>query len=143
MSDPRYKTRRWKKRAAWQMKVEPTCRMCAARGIERTATVADHIDPHRGDDHKFWHGELQSLCATCHSKFKQRIEARGFDDELDEIGWPTDPKHPANVKLHRVGGSILWSVFVVDRRREFFSQRRELGHRGSRIALSGVDYGVP
>lgn len=71
--------------------------MCLARGITRAATVADHIIPHRGDADLFWNGKLQSLCATCHSKLKQREEIHGHTELLDDDGWPSDPRHPANV----------------------------------------------
>lgn len=51
------------------------------------ATIADHIEPHRGDVEKFWNGELQPLCGQCHSGTKQAMEndrVMGFDVE----GWP-------------------------------------------------------
>ena len=41
------------------------------------ATVADHVEPHRGDHDKFWHGRLQSLCKPCHDRDKQREENGG------------------------------------------------------------------
>ncbi|WP_461455790.1 hypothetical protein [Parasphingorhabdus sp.] len=49
--------------------------MCFERdGSIVPANVADHRDPHREDWHKFWFGELDSLCAPCHSSDKQRAE---------------------------------------------------------------------
>jgi hypothetical protein len=48
--------------------------MCLAEGIATAATVADHVEPHRGDAHLFWNGELQSLCASHHNAAKQRAE---------------------------------------------------------------------
>ncbi len=41
------------------------------------ATVADHVEPHRGDPVKFWEGRLQSLCKPCHDRDKQREENGG------------------------------------------------------------------
>lgn len=42
-----------------------------------TTWVADHIDPHRGDEAMFWDGGgLQCLCKPCHDRDKQREEAR-------------------------------------------------------------------
>lgn len=96
MSDPRYKTGRWKRRARAQMQAEPLCRMCLGRGETKAARVADHIIPHRGDDRLFWEGDLQSLCDSCHSRLKQREEIHGFNEILDADGWPTDPRHLAN-----------------------------------------------
>jgi hypothetical protein len=37
-----------------------------------TATVADHIEPLKGDPVRFWYGELQSLCVDCHDVLKQQ-----------------------------------------------------------------------
>lgn len=97
--DPRYHLARWKGphgRRAKQLDAEPLCRMCLARGITRAATVADHINPHRGDDALFWDGELQSLCKHCHDKRKQLEEIHGHTLELDVDGWPSDKRHRAN-----------------------------------------------
>ena len=41
------------------------------------ATVCDHVLPHRGDEHLFWNGAVQSLCARCHNSAKQAEEAAG------------------------------------------------------------------
>jgi 5-methylcytosine-specific restriction protein A len=46
-------------------------------GRVEVATIADHIEPHRGDMDKFWNGPLQSLCGICHSAVKQREESGG------------------------------------------------------------------
>jgi hypothetical protein len=55
----------------------PLCAMCLTEGRTTAATVADHVTPHRGDPELFWHGDLQSLCAACHSLFKQSEERGG------------------------------------------------------------------
>ncbi|ATQ70275.1 HNH endonuclease [Methylosinus trichosporium OB3b] len=70
-----YGLRRWRARAKAQLADEPLCRMCAAEGRVTAATVADHIEPHRGDPALFWAGALQSLCAPHHNRAKQRAEA--------------------------------------------------------------------
>jgi 5-methylcytosine-specific restriction endonuclease McrA len=42
------------------------------------ATVVDHVEPHRGDQERFWdERNWQALCASCHSSDKQREEAAG------------------------------------------------------------------
>lgn len=81
-----YADRRWRAKRDALLAREPLCRFCAARGRVTPATIADHIEPHRGDRHKFWYGELQALCATCHSSTKQRIEnGSGY---IDDLGFP-------------------------------------------------------
>lgn len=69
-----YAEHRWRKLRAHQLRSEPTCRMCRARGHITLATICDHIEPHKGDLVKFWSGPFMSLCAEHHSSDKQRIE---------------------------------------------------------------------
>ena len=91
-----YGRMRWRKIARAQIRKEPLCAFCLASGLVVPASVADHIRPHHGDAGKFWFGALQSLCTSCHSMTKQQAEARGFSNEIDDTGWPVDPRHPAN-----------------------------------------------
>jgi 5-methylcytosine-specific restriction enzyme A len=94
-----YSLERWRKRSRAQLQAEPLCRMCQERGMPTAATVADHIEPHRGDWNKFWLGKLQSLCAGCHERGKKWVENRGYDPRpTDENGWPLDPRHPVNAR---------------------------------------------
>lgn len=53
---------------------------CMTRGIGLPmASVVDHSVPHRGDMAIFWDSsKWQSLCATHHSRDKQREEAMGI-----------------------------------------------------------------
>lgn len=70
-----YGTARWQRMRATQLTAEPLCRFCLDGETVTAATVADHIKPHRGDEALFWDvGNLQSLCASCHSRHKQREE---------------------------------------------------------------------
>lgn len=69
-----YNSTAWRKRRKAQLDAEPLCRMCDAGGYVTEATVADHVEPHREDHDRFWHGPLQSLCASCHSSAKQMEE---------------------------------------------------------------------
>jgi 5-methylcytosine-specific restriction enzyme A len=96
VSDRRYGTQRWKRLRAQQLRLQPLCEEHLRDGYTVAATVADHVIPHRGDDELFWNGQLQSLCASCHSREKQREEVRGYTDRLDDDGWPVDPRNPAN-----------------------------------------------
>ena len=93
-----YWSRRWRIHRDRQLYRQPWCAMCAQRGLQSVATVADHIVPHRFDYHAFWHGELQSLCKRCHDSLKQADEARGYSMAVSEEGWPTDERHPFNRK---------------------------------------------
>lgn len=81
-----------------QLTKEPLCRKCKAFGYERSATIADHIEPHRGDIYAFLHNELQSLCKPCHDSDKQSEEVRGYSTQVGVDGWPDDPRHPVNKK---------------------------------------------
>jgi len=87
-SHPEWYGRRWRRRRAAQLGAEPFCAMCLAEGVYTLATVADHIEPHRGDFEKFQHGELQSLCKPHHDREKQLIELGRPLLGVDEDGWP-------------------------------------------------------
>lgn len=91
-----YNTRAWKRRRKDQLTAEPFCRLCGQAGHRTPATVADHIDPHRGDEDKFLNGDLQSLCGGCHSSVKQAEERTGMIRGADAAGMPADPQHPWN-----------------------------------------------
>jgi 5-methylcytosine-specific restriction endonuclease McrA len=89
-----YDTARWSRRARHQLRVEPFCRACAARGEVTVACVVDHIEPHKGDLNKFWLGALQSLCFDCHNGEKRFEENRGFSNRIGSDGMPLDKNHP-------------------------------------------------
>jgi 5-methylcytosine-specific restriction protein A len=76
MSEPDYKrwykTARWQKLREAQLRASPVCAMCLPRVV--LATVCDHVEPHRGEESRFWSGPFQSLCSTHHNSDKQRIE---------------------------------------------------------------------
>ena len=85
---------RWEKARATHLRHEPLCRMCRARGVTTTASVVDHIVPHKGDQERFWDkGNWQSLCGTCHDGAKQSLERTGVERGCDESGIPLDPGH--------------------------------------------------
>jgi hypothetical protein len=59
--------------------------MCLAKNPSiATATVADHVESHRGDLNNVLLGKLQSLCDNCHKTTKQR----GCGTAVDDDGWP-------------------------------------------------------
>src|SRR5262249_6732878 len=57
-----YCTTVWRRRTKHQLRSQPLCEMCLKDGRINAATIADHIEPHKGDQQKFFFGELQSLC---------------------------------------------------------------------------------
>lgn len=86
----------WRERAKRQLRDHPLCRLCLEhKGVVVPATIADHIEPHRGDYYRFKWGKLQSLCQWCHDSSKRTIELRGYSLEIGVDGWPVDPRHPA------------------------------------------------
>jgi 5-methylcytosine-specific restriction protein A len=93
-----YCTTMWRKRAKHQLRSQPRCEMCLKDGRINAATIADHIEPHKGDQQKFFFGELQSLCKLHHESAKKREEARGYSTQIGADGWPVDPRHPVYLK---------------------------------------------
>lgn len=68
---------KWQRARAQFLREHPLCVMCQAAGRVEAATVVDHITPHRGDQSLFWRrSNWQPLCATHHSRDKQRDEQR-------------------------------------------------------------------
>ena len=86
-----YTTRRWRRIRAAQLAKDPLCAMCWKREKVVEANVVDHIEPHKGDMDKFWHGPLQSLCERCHNSDKRSIEHGGRSTGCDINGMPSDP----------------------------------------------------
>lgn len=85
-----YKTARWQRLRARQLYEEPLCRFHRKRNEYVTATVCDHVNPHRGDEELFWSGPFQSLCANCHNSDKKRIENGNKPKSvIGADGWPT------------------------------------------------------
>ena len=73
-----YKLARWHKLRWSILKRDAfTCAMCGRVQATTSKLVADHRQPHRGDERLFWDpANLQTLCADpCHNKHKQRQEA--------------------------------------------------------------------
>jgi hypothetical protein len=82
-----YQLERWRRIRRAQLRREPLCAFCLIKGIATPATIADHVEPHRGDWMAFLTGKLQSLCAPCHDSSKKLHENR---QELDDDGWPIE-----------------------------------------------------
>jgi hypothetical protein len=54
-----YKTGFWDRRRTLQLRFEPLCRTCLANSMVTQATVADHIEPRKGDVNQFFLGRLR------------------------------------------------------------------------------------
>jgi len=84
-----YKTAKWQRLRARHLLAEPLCRMCRPRMVP--ATICDHIEPHRGDEARFWAGPFQSLCKRCHDSDKQSFEKGGKPrSRIGLDGWPDE-----------------------------------------------------
>lgn len=91
-----YNTARWRHIRDHQLSARPLCEMCEADGKLATASVCDHIEPHKGDHDKFYAGPYQSLCKACHDGPKQKQERRGYVIGCGPDGTPIDGGHPWN-----------------------------------------------
>lgn len=76
-----YADRAWRAKRAAHLAKEPLCRYCAREGRLTPGDVVDHVTPHKGNRWDFYHGEVQTLCHTCHSSVKQR-EENGFESRI-------------------------------------------------------------
>lgn len=83
-----YKTARWKQLRLHHLAHHPLCVMCDR---PQSATIVDHIKPHKGDETLFFDPDnLQALCPTHHNSTKQRQERRGYEQGCDASGVPLD-----------------------------------------------------
>ena len=89
-----YKSARWRKMRAEQLRAHPYCQCPIHRGKRIPASVVDHKKPHRGDDRLFWsRANLQSMTKACHDGMKQQFERSGVMSGCDASGFPIDPSH--------------------------------------------------
>jgi 5-methylcytosine-specific restriction enzyme A len=85
---------RWRRARERFLARHPLCARHQRMGMVVAATVVDHIEPHRGDQKLFWReSNWQALCASCHSSWKQALEAGHLISGADASGTPTDPRH--------------------------------------------------
>lgn len=64
--------RKWRKRRAAWLAVNPWCENCLDYGKYEPAEDVHHVIPHRGDVRSFNSGPLQSLCHFCHSRITRQ-----------------------------------------------------------------------
>lgn len=67
----------WDKAARLYRRANPLCVGCLALGRIEPATLVDHIEPHKGNQAKFWDqaGNWQSSCDWHHNSIKKQLEA--------------------------------------------------------------------
>lgn len=71
-------TIRWYRASKAYLARNPLCVRCMKRGLCTSATVTDHIKPHKGDRNLFWdESNWQALCKPCHDR-KTASEDGGF-----------------------------------------------------------------
>jgi 5-methylcytosine-specific restriction protein A len=93
-----YSTASWRALRAAQLARKPLCERCEANGLVVAATVANHKIPHKGDRKLFFNSaNLESVCKDCHDGPIQREERLGYSPAVGPDGWPTDPRHRANI----------------------------------------------
>lgn len=88
-----YNNKRWRDKRKAQLREHPLCEMCEEAGRATVASIADHVEPHRGDEEKFWSGALQSLCPPCHDGPKKMYEMSGKVCGCSADGMPLDRNH--------------------------------------------------
>lgn len=60
--------RSWQRARLAFLVANPLCVTCLAEGRVTSASVVDHVKPHRGDEGRFWdEGNWQSLCERHHN----------------------------------------------------------------------------
>jgi 5-methylcytosine-specific restriction enzyme A len=91
-----YSFQQWRNRRAHQLQFEPLCVLCEAEGRSTPATVADHVEPHKGDYNQFVLGPLRSLCAPCHDGLQPSFRHKPYSSAIGPDGLPIDPAHPFN-----------------------------------------------
>lgn len=86
---------RWRKASKIFLARNPFCRYCEEAGRKWiTATLVDHIIPHRGNQELFWdENNWASSCKPCHDGMKQQQEKSGTIRGCHEDGTPLDPGH--------------------------------------------------
>ncbi|KFL27041.1 holin [Devosia sp. 17-2-E-8] len=66
---------RWRKASRTFLLRHPLCLGCEAAGLVTEAALVDHVEPHRGDQSKFWDTRhWQPCCRWHHDVVKQRLE---------------------------------------------------------------------
>lgn len=89
----------WQQYRLGFLRLNPLCLRCQQAGRTVAATVVDHIEPHNGNQARFWAPENhQALCKPCHDGDKKRLEKSGVNSYrgAQTDGTPLDPSHQWN-----------------------------------------------
>ncbi len=91
-----YGTRRWERRSRLNLRMFPLCAECKRQGWTQEANLSHHVNEYRESfsELEFWYGPLESLCFAHHAKIHGYNLPREFETDIDESGWPSDPRHP-------------------------------------------------
>lgn len=72
-----YNTSRWRKARKLFLQDHPLCEECKRNGVVKSATVVDHIEPHKGNGELFWNqSNWQALCKECHDRKTAKEDGR-------------------------------------------------------------------
>ena len=69
---------RWRKYRIFFLTTHPLCVICKNENMVTSATVVDHIIPHKGDMAKFWDKTNHQALCKCHHDIKTASEDGGF-----------------------------------------------------------------
>jgi 5-methylcytosine-specific restriction protein A len=75
---------KWRKARLAYLQAHPLCVKCLEKGTPVSATIVDHIIPHRGRYDLFWDSSnWQPLCKSCHDA-KTAREDGGFGNNISQ-----------------------------------------------------------
>src|SRR5262245_60724057 len=84
-----------------------TVRNVLERGHINAAAIADHIEPHKGNQQNSSSASFGRFVSYTTRVAKKREEARGYSTAIGADGWPVDPRHP--VYSRGPGGHEIFS----------------------------------
>lgn len=98
-----YSTRRWRRLRLAVLRRHPLCAECLRQGRLTPATQVDHVVPIKRGGSPWDPGNLQPLCASCHSRKTNAQDGGCFNPPRDKrvdpaTGRPLDPGHWWNEK---------------------------------------------
>ena len=75
---------RWRKYRKYFLSVNPLCVICKDSDMITSATVVDHIIPHKGNMRAFWDKSNHQALCKCHHDIKTATEDGGFGNEIKD-----------------------------------------------------------
>jgi 5-methylcytosine-specific restriction enzyme A len=83
-----YDSPQWQARRRQQLRHHPLCAACLQDNVIKAATVAHHVQDHKGDWGLFCNSPLESLCKPCHDHVYLGSEVLGYQPGFDISGRP-------------------------------------------------------